>query len=121
MIRAICIISGNRIKVDWVWPPFMQVIFNSEQNYKNALEKDVPVYNPVVIHSGIKLENFSFKPRTALNEPLCIFVPGRIEPNKGQKDAVSLLSKLAAAGIDAKLVFAGHPWSEKYFSISRRK
>lgn len=108
-------LSNNKIKTQWAWPCCLQIIFNSKLNYKNAILKGVPVNDAVVIHSGIDIEKFSFRAKQSLGSPLCIVLPGRIEPRKGQLDAVKLIAKLKDEGIDGNLTFVGGTWSDKYF------
>ena len=67
-----------------------------------------------MIHSAIDIQKFHFKPRANLNKPLKIIHPGRIEPRKGQLDAVRLLAELNQAGIDARLLIVGEKWIDKY-------
>jgi glycosyltransferase involved in cell wall biosynthesis len=94
----------------------MQVIFNSQLNCTNAVACGVPVGNSHVIHSGIDTQKFTFKPRTKFGSPLTLIVPGRIEPRKGQLDAVMLLAELREQGLDSKLIFVGQKWANSYYS-----
>ena len=114
-IKVVCKLSRGRIKTQWAWPENMHIIFNSELNHRNALVKEVPVGKVSVIHSGIDVDKFHFRPRAQLSTPLKIIVPGRIERRKGQIDAVRLLKQLIEAGIDARLILAGARWMDGYF------
>lgn len=114
VIKFICLVSANRIKPHWGWPANMQIIFNSELNHKNAITCGVPVFGSHVIHSGIDTKKFAFTPKTKFGSPLSLIVPGRIEPRKGQLDAVRLLAKLREQGVDAKLVLVGGTLDQAY-------
>lgn len=116
VVNIISKVSGNKIKTQWAWPANMQIYFNSELNLKNALAKGVPVNGAKVIHSGIDVKKFNFISKTNIKSPLSIIVPGRIEPLKGQKDAVKLLLSLRENNIDGNIVFAGENFSSSYYS-----
>jgi glycosyltransferase involved in cell wall biosynthesis len=103
----VCQISRGRIQPRWVWPGDMRIVFNSELGHRTAHAEGVPAAEVKVIHSGIDIEKFSFKPRACLNMPLKILVPGRIERRKGQADAIQLLKRLIEAGIDARIIIVG--------------
>jgi len=115
VISAVCSISRDRIKSRWAWPEKMQIIFNSELNYQNALVAGVPVAGASVIHSGVDINLFAFRPRERMASPLQVIVPGRIEPRKGQLDAVRCLDSLIRAGVDARLTLVGEKWDGAYF------
>lgn len=115
IIKIVSRISGNRIKPCWDWPANMQIIFNSELNRKNAVAHGVPIVGSQVIHSGIDTEKFTFIPKTRFGSPLLLIVPGRIEPRKGQLDAVRLLAILWEQGMDAKLLLVGEKWVNSYY------
>lgn len=115
LIKIIVWISANRLKSHWGWPADMQIIFNSELNRQNAVSRGVPVLGSQVIHSGIDTEKFTFIPKTKFGSPLLLIVPGRIEPRKGQLDAVRLLVTLQEKGIDAKLLLVGERWVSSYY------
>jgi glycosyltransferase involved in cell wall biosynthesis len=115
VINFICIMSGNRIKSQWVLPDNLQIIFNSELNYKHAITRGVPVRRAKVIHSGVNTEKFSFLPRTNFGTPLSIIVPGRIESRKGQINAVRMLANLLECDIDGNMVIVGENWSNSYY------
>lgn len=114
-IKLVCKASGNRIKPQWVWHDRMQIIFNSELNRRNALARGVPINGARVIHSGIDTAKFCFVSKTNFGSPLSFIVPGRIEPQKGQLDAVRLLARITASGINAKMLFVGENWVNAYY------
>lgn len=115
VINLICKASRNRIKASWAWPDQMQIVFNSELNRQNTIAKGVPIHASRVIHSGLDTGKFSFVPKTKLASPPLFIVPGRIEPPKGQKDAVRLLAKLSESGLEARLIFVGEKYSGSYY------
>lgn len=115
VINIICKGSGKRIKSHWAWPDAMQIVFNSELNLRNTIAKGVPINRFKVVHSGLDFEKFTFIPKTKLASPLLFIVPGRIEPPKGQKDAVRLLAKLREYGIDGNVIIVGEKYSNSYF------
>lgn len=112
--RIIGCLSNNRLKRQWAWPDNLLIFFNSNLNLQNAIAHGVPTNNAQVINSGLDLNMFSFKPRRALGAPLKILVPGRIEPRKGQADAVQLLAAFERQGIDGKLVIVGEIWVDSF-------
>src|SRR5690606_29864011 len=57
---------------------------------------------------------FTFHQRNGINEPLNIICPGRIEPRKGQIDAVRLVAMLNRQGISANLIIVGKVVSPDY-------
>lgn len=116
VVNIISKVSGNKIKTQWAWPGNMHIFFNSQLNLTNALAKGVPVNGAKVIHSGIDTEKFRFISRTQLNLPLSIIVPGRIEPQKGQKDAVRLFARLREWDIDGNIILVGENYSSSYYS-----
>lgn len=116
VIKLVCRLSRGRITPDWSWPVNVRVIFNSQLNLNNAVTKGVPVSDAVVIHSGIDLDKFTFRPRTGFSRPLRIIVPGRIEKRKGQMDAVQFLKQLIDLGIDSHLILAGRTGDKDYFT-----
>ena len=109
-------LSRNRLKKQWMWPGRVQIIFNGELNRRNAISKGVPAGNASVIHSGIDEKLFKFEPRSGLNSPIVILIPGRIEPHKGQVDGVRLIAQLDQMGIEANLLMVGEAWSPGYYS-----
>lgn len=108
-------LSANRLKRKWMWPQNFPVFFNSRLNMRNATAVGVPVHNAQVIHSGLDLNLFSFRLRQSLDVPLVIFLPGRIEPRKGQLDGVHLLLALREHGINAKMIIAGQLGDKNYY------
>ncbi|GER80057.1 MAG: glycosyltransferase family 4 protein [Anaerolineales bacterium] len=115
IIDLICKISQNRLKPKWLWPTKVKVIFNSELNYNNTISRNIPIGDALVVRSGIDTEKFDFLPREKLGLPILLIVPGRIEPPKGQMDAVRLLDKLMESGLDGKMIFVGENFSKTYF------
>jgi glycosyltransferase involved in cell wall biosynthesis len=114
-IKALNMISSGNISTTWKWPENMDVIFNSQLNYKNAFAAGVPIEKAHIIHSGIDLEQFSFRLKGKSTNTLVVLVPGRIEPGKGQLDALKLVASLIELGINARLVLVGEVWDKSYF------
>jgi glycosyltransferase involved in cell wall biosynthesis len=115
VVELVSKVSGNRIKSQWIWPDHMWIIFNSELNRRNAVAKGIPISGARVIHSGVDTGKFGFTPKKNLGSPLSFIFPGRIEPNKGQLDAVRLLAKLTECGIHARILFVGENWINSYY------
>lgn len=114
VIQAVKILSGGRIKEGWSWPTKLSVIFNSKMNQSFVLGLGMPVLRSEVIYSGIDTEIFTFQARDELKRPLRIICPGRVEPRKGQLDAVRLLAFLKSQEIDANLLIVGKVMSHDY-------
>jgi glycogen synthase len=108
-------ISGNLIKTKWKWPENMRVYFNSDLGLRNSVENKVPVDGAPVIYSGLEIEKFPFLDHVRISSPIRIIVPGRIEPPKGQKDAILLLQLLREKELDAQLIIVGRNNSDHYF------
>lgn len=119
--KLVVFLSNGRIKPHWRWPQQMRVFFNSQSSLAHSLSFGVPVHNAEVIHSGIVLEKFPFLPRTKMEEPIKILCPGRLEPRKGQLDAIKLISILAAAGIQAELTLVGETPSQSFLEQIKGK
>jgi len=100
-------LSGNRIKSRWAWPDNMEVMFKREVNQKTATDKGIPIKNSYVLHSGIDLKQLVFQSNRIFKSPIKIIYPARIEPKKGQMDAIKLLAKLLENGIEANLFLIG--------------
>jgi glycosyltransferase involved in cell wall biosynthesis len=115
MIEIIYRLSGGRLKKQWAWPANMQIVFTGETSLHFAISMGVPLVNARVIHSGINLNIFNFTLRTSLGYPIQILAPGRIEPPKGQIDAVRLLAALASRGVAGRLVVVGEERSKSYY------
>ncbi len=111
--RAVSIISHGRMQEEWHWP-VIHAFFNSELNAHNAQEAGVPLARAEVIHSGIDTDFFSFQRAKPFGNPLTLLLPGRIEQNKGQLEAVELCSTLNARGIPCTLTIVGDRWKEAY-------
>lgn len=109
------VISGNLIPKSLKWPTEIRVFFNSRHSKELALDKGVPVENASVIFSGIDTSVFHFKSETIIHNPLRILLPGRIESQKGTKDAVSLLSILKGLHVPVCLTIVGNEDSQSYF------
>lgn len=114
VIQAVKILSRGRIKEGWSWPTNLSVIFNSKKNQSFVLGLRMPVRRSKVIYSGIDTDIFTFHQREALNKPSSIICPGRVEPRKGQLDAVRLMVLLKSQEIDANLLIVGKVMSQDY-------
>lgn len=114
VIQTVKFFSGGRIQEVWVWPGNMAVIFNSRKNQSYVLGLGVPIQRSRVIYSGIDTDVFTFQKREALHIPVSIICPGRIEPRKGQIDAVRLIALLNSQGISANLIIVGEVMSADY-------
>jgi glycosyltransferase involved in cell wall biosynthesis len=112
---AASLISSKLIKPKWSWPENMHVYFNSHSSAKHSQESGVPVKNPDVIHSGIKILKFPFVPRDSITAPLKIVTPGRIKPEKGTKDSILLVKKLIEENYEVQLLVVGEIQSKDYF------
>lgn len=112
---AIYFFSNGRIPKEIKWPEKYMVIFNNSRAFENAKEKGILVKNTKVIFSGVDTSIFTYTPRLECNKPIRIIVPGRIESQKGTKDALHLLEKLQANKIDAQLTLLGSVGSPVYF------
>jgi glycosyltransferase involved in cell wall biosynthesis len=115
IVKLVCALSAERLNPQWAWPADLHIFFNSGLNRRNAIARGVPVSTAGVIHSGIDTRKFSFLPRSGFGSPLLFLIPGRIEPRKGQIDAVRLLAKLSEFGMDAKMIFTGEKWVNSYY------
>lgn len=115
IIKFVQWVSANRIKPQWSWPIKMHIFFNSEHHLKRTMTKGVPVSGAKVIHSGINIDKFNYHPKKKPGFPVVCIVPGRIEPGKGQIDAVRLLAELLEQGIDGKLILVGGKRVESYY------
>lgn len=115
VVDLVCKLSKGRIKKDWSWPQQMKIIFNSYRNQSFVASIGVPVHNSVVIHSGVDLKKFTFKIRNALNSPIRIIIPGRIEEGKGQIDGIRLLKLMRKQGIKAELTIIGAIGDRAYY------
>jgi len=117
VIKTVLKLGHGRIKETWAWPGDMRVFFNSELNKRNAASNGVPIYNAVVIHSGIEVRNFSFHPRETISNPIRIIIPGRVEVKKGQLDGVKLIQAFEGESIDAEIVIIGPRSSDGYYGV----
>ena len=114
VINLVCKLSKDRIKKNWAWPENLHVIVNNEQNFNNIKSLGIPYRDATVIHSGIDINKFAFTPRTQINQPVQIIYPARVEPLKGQVDAVKLVALLKHAGIESHLHLVGPVFSDDY-------
>lgn len=121
VIKFVLYLGKGRIQPAWRWPENMKVFFNSQNNLNHSLSFGVPVQSAKVIHSGIDLEKFPFRSRTQLTQPFTIICPGRLEPRKGQLDAVNLLSELKNVGIVANLILVGESPTLDYLEQLEKK
>ncbi len=112
--RAVRQLSHGLVTQEWAFPADIQAFFNSNLNLRNALSSGVPLERTQVIHSGIDLEMFPFKREKEFGNPLTILVPGRIEENKGQLDAVQLGALLKEKSIPFELTLVGDHWNQAY-------
>ena len=115
VIKSIIKLSNKRIQKSWRWPKNLHVIFNNFSNCEKALALGMPVKSSRVIHSGINIKKFTFLPRERVEIPVRIIYPARIEPLKGQVDAVQLVESLSNSGVESRLVLVGPIHSNKYF------
>lgn len=113
-VSVICFISARRLKSSWFWPEKINVIFNNYRSHQSFFSTAIPFHSSAVIHSGLDLEKFSFEPGPHAGQPLRIIVPGRIEPNKGQLDAVRLSAMLQQAKVDHHMTIVGDRWNTDY-------
>jgi glycosyltransferase involved in cell wall biosynthesis len=120
VVDVVCRISGGRLRPRFAWPKNMHVVFNSALNQANALAAGVPVDGAEVVRSGVDTNRFTFHPREAVGMPLRIVVPARFEPKKGHLSAVSLMTSLADAGVDARMTMLGERRSVPCFSEVER-
>jgi glycosyltransferase involved in cell wall biosynthesis len=117
LVVKIAVKLGNgRIQTGWRWPQKMRIFFNSQYNLDHCASFRVPIQSAKVIQSGIDLDKFSFVPRQGINQPINILSPGRLEPRKGQWDALNLLTSLLQEGINAELVLVGEHQSSAFLN-----
>ena len=107
-------ISAGWLKRSWNWPKKINAIFNNHRSHNSFLSATIPFNSSKVIHSGLDLEKFSFEPRPHPDEPLRIIIPGRIEPNKGQLDAIRLSALLRQDGVNHITTIVGDRWNKEY-------
>ena len=113
-IKTVGWLSGGRLRLEWVWPEALDVFFNSQLNLGNFEAGHVPARRKAVIHSGVDTQQFSFERSKPFGNPLTILLPGRIEPQKGQLDAVALADTLKQSGIDCQVMVVGDIWKQDY-------
>lgn len=104
--------AGGLLKPNWSWPRRMTVYFNSQQGKRQALDQGIPVHDSPILYSGLDLSLFSFRARSRINKPVHILVPGRIQPTKGQIDAVELMALLKQNEIASKVTIVGKVFSD---------
>lgn len=116
-ISCVSALSKGRIKKAWMWPENINVFFNNNGCYQSFLSKQIPHNCSTVIHSGLDTEQFSYNRAESSDHVLRIIVPGRIEPNKGQLDAISLSADLKQKGVEHRLIIVGDPWKKDYLEV----
>lgn len=109
MRKIISLLSNRRIKPRWIWPQNLTVLFRREENKKAAERAGIPIPDAKILLSAVNEKEFSFMPRTNIQSPVRIIIPSRIEPRKGQIDAIRLVKVLSMEGIPAKLYLIGEP------------
>lgn len=107
IIKFITFLSSQRLRSTWAWPENLSVLFKRETNREAAVEKKVPFKQSYVLSTGLDTELFSFSPRDRLHEPISIIYPGRVEPRKGQLDAIRLVAELSKNKISSELFLIG--------------
>ncbi len=107
-------LSGNLIKMNWVWP-VINAYFNSNSVLEDAKKSGVPLNLMKTIHSGIDISRFPFQSRDACQTPVRIIVPGRIERSKGMRDAILLVQSLIRNNIPTKCTIVGKIGSKIYY------
>lgn len=120
-VSIVTALSAGRIKKIWTWPERINVFFNNHVCYQSFLSTQIPHARSAVIHSGLDTDVFTIRRTRNLSLPLRIILPGRIEPNKGQMDAVNLSAQLLGKGIDNSLTIAGDPWKEDYLELLEKE
>jgi len=120
-ILLVSTLSGGRLKRKWSWPDRIDAFFNSQNGQESYQAKVIPNNSTKVIQSGLDLEKFAFRPISHPNRSINILVPGRIEPIKGQMDAVRLSSLLSKAGVKHSLTIVGDHWNLEYVSSLERE
>lgn len=110
------LVSSGLIKPEWRWPSHMRIYFNSQSALEHSRGQGVPVGNASVIHSGMQVDDFPFHPRQRMCSPLTVLAPSRIKPEKGIKDAVTLLGELLNRKLPARLTLVGRVQSQEYFA-----
>ena len=107
LTKMVGLISGKSIKAHWDLPEKLQILFKRKANLETVKNAGLPIDNAVVLHSGVDTKLFEFSRREIINSPLTIIYPARVEPRKGQMDAVKLLVKLVEKGIVTNLILVG--------------
>ncbi len=114
-------LSGGRLKQKWSWPQNLSTFINSNLNLCNLLEANPPIARFQVIHSGLDLDLFTFARKKEFGCPLTILLPARIEPQKGQTDALRLVVALKKKGIESKVTIVGDPWNREYLDLIKEE
>lgn len=114
--KLISVISGNLIPNELTWPKNLYVYFNNVTSLKTAQKDGVLIPNAQVFHSGIDLSMFLLKNPIDLESPVRIIVPGRIEPNKGTRDVISLVSILEKLGVQSSVIIVGSIGDQLYYN-----
>ena len=92
MCRLIATATGV-LPYRWAWPN-MHTYFNSQQSLEAAQLAGVVIHKAQVIYSGVDTDTFQHKPRSPLQAPLRIVVPGRVVPIKGVRDAIRAFAEV---------------------------
>lgn len=111
LVFLVGIFSHQLITEHWYWPKRFNVIFRREVNLAVAKALDIPLSSTSVLTSGVDVDQFTFIRKNNINYPLTIILPARIEPRKGHSDALNLIAKINACGIEADLLFVGESQS----------
>jgi glycosyltransferase involved in cell wall biosynthesis len=93
LAAVVHILSCGLIKRKFKWP-HIYAYFNSGSSLDTVLQTNVPLVKSEIIYSGIDLSRFNFKEKTNSNSPIKILLPGRVVPQKGIIDSVSLANEL---------------------------
>lgn len=115
IVEGISLLSGNLIPKKLAWPKKMSVYFNNKRSLEIARQNNVPFLNEKILYSGVDLKIFPCKTQDEPHVPLRIVVPGRIEPNKGTRDVISLVEILEQMGIQTSVTVVGKVDHQSYY------
>ena len=118
--KIIGTISKYRLKPAFKIPENIHIIFKREANLIAVRAAGIPFNHAVVLPSGVDAHLFKFLERDALSLPIRIIYPARIEPRKGQLDALALLSQLTNTGFDTQLTLVGEARSSYMIDIQEK-
>lgn len=119
IIKLFLLLSSNRLETHWIWPGNLQVMFKREINYQKAAFQKIPFVSSMILRSGIDVDLFKFLHRDKITDPIVFIIPARIEPRKGQIDAVRLITNLKDEGIRADLILVGEPRKSYLIEVLR--